>query len=124
MAAAGLVALRTMVERLAEDHARARRLAEAVGDMDGLRVDLETVQTNLVRVETDESGYSAVEFASALAAEEIAVHAFEEQAFKFAVHVDIDDADIDATIDATKRVVHAATRSPSSPVERLTLTRD
>ena len=112
-AAAGLVALRTMVERLAEDHARARRLAEAVRDMDGLRVDLETVQTNLVRVETDESGYSAVEFASALAAEGIAVHAFEEQAFKFAVHVDIDDADIDATIDATKRVVHAARRSPS-----------
>lgn len=52
LAAAGLVALTTMVERLAEDHARARELAEGLADLPGLRVDPTRVQTNIVIVET------------------------------------------------------------------------
>ncbi len=52
LAAAGLVALDTMVERLAEDHARARELAAGLADLPGLRVDPTRVQTNIVIVET------------------------------------------------------------------------
>src|SRR5205807_4654348 len=49
IAAAGLVALRTMVERLADDHARARRLAEAVAERwPEAGVDPEAIQTNIV----------------------------------------------------------------------------
>lgn len=51
LAAAGLVALETMVERLAEDHARARELAEGLADVSGLYVDPAHVQTNIVLVE-------------------------------------------------------------------------
>ncbi|MDR7417951.1 MAG: low-specificity L-threonine aldolase [Armatimonadota bacterium] len=51
IAAAGIVALETMVDRLADDHRVARRLAEALVAMPGLRVDLARVQTNIVRVE-------------------------------------------------------------------------
>jgi len=47
-AAAGIVALEEMVERLAEDHANARFLAEGLANIPGLSVDLETVQTNMV----------------------------------------------------------------------------
>jgi threonine aldolase len=47
VAAAGIVAIKTMTERLAEDHYNARRLAEAVAEM-GLKIDLETVETNIV----------------------------------------------------------------------------
>ncbi len=53
LAAAGLVALDTMVDRLAEDHANARTLAEALAEMDGIRVELDRVQTNLVFFEVD-----------------------------------------------------------------------
>jgi len=53
LAAAGLVALDTMVDRLAEDHANARTLAEALAEMDGVRVELDRVQTNLVFFEVD-----------------------------------------------------------------------
>ena len=48
IAAAGLVALRTMVDRLPEDHRRARRLAQAVADRWPGSIDPERVRTNIV----------------------------------------------------------------------------
>ena len=48
LAAAGIVALEKMVDRLAEDHANARRLAESLADMPGFIVDLDRVQTNIL----------------------------------------------------------------------------
>jgi threonine aldolase len=51
LAAAGLVALDTMVDRLADDHRVARRLAETLAGLAGVRIDLSRVQTNIVRVE-------------------------------------------------------------------------
>lgn len=51
IAAAGIVALETMVDRLAEDHANARHLAEQLREIDGLEVDMETVETNMVYVD-------------------------------------------------------------------------
>ena len=48
LAAAGLVALDHMVDRLAEDHANARTLAEGLAELPGVRCDLSRVQTNLV----------------------------------------------------------------------------
>lgn len=48
VAAAGIVALEQMVERLAEDHANARRLAEGLATLPGIEIDLGAVQTNIV----------------------------------------------------------------------------
>ena len=48
IAAAGIVALESMVERLAEDHANARRLAEGLSQIPGISIDPEWNQTNLV----------------------------------------------------------------------------
>ncbi len=48
VAAAGLVALDEMVERLAEDHANARRLAEGLSGLPGVDIDLSKVETNMV----------------------------------------------------------------------------
>ena len=48
LAAAGLCALDEMVDRLAEDHANARRLAEGLQGLSGFDVDLSTVETNMV----------------------------------------------------------------------------
>jgi threonine aldolase len=101
-AAAGLVALDTMVERLAEDHERARRLAGELASVPGLGIDLETVQTNLVRVEVSPSLGSAADFAAEMLRRGVRVHSFEEGAFKFAVHYEITDAHIDAAIQITR----------------------
>jgi threonine aldolase len=63
IAAPGLVALRTLVPRLAEDHDNARAFAESVSAVPGLSVDLETVQTNIVNVDVKALGTDAGEFA-------------------------------------------------------------
>ena len=54
LAAAGLVALDTMVDRLAEDHANARRLAEGLASLPGFNVDPSTIETNIVYVELED----------------------------------------------------------------------
>lgn len=56
IAAAGIVALETMIDRLAQDHALARCLAEAVNEIPGLSVKLETVETNMVNVDIASAG--------------------------------------------------------------------
>jgi len=53
LAATGLIALETMVDRLAEDHANARTLAEGLAELPGVRCDLTRVQTNLVFFDLD-----------------------------------------------------------------------
>lgn len=63
IAAPGLVALRTMIPRLSEDHANARWFAEAVAGVPGLGVDLSTVQSNIVNVDVAGLGTDAATFA-------------------------------------------------------------
>jgi threonine aldolase len=53
IAATGLIALDTMVDRLAEDHSNARTLAEGLAELPGIRCDLSRVQTNLVYFDVD-----------------------------------------------------------------------
>ncbi len=53
LAAAGLLALDRMVDRLADDHARARRLADRLAAIDGLRIDPDRVRTNIVYFDLD-----------------------------------------------------------------------
>lgn len=62
LAAAGIVALERMVDRLADDHANARLLAEGIAGIPGIRLDLNRVQTNIVAFELTEGGMSADEF--------------------------------------------------------------
>jgi len=66
IAAPGLVALRTMIARLREDHEHARFLAEEMAKVPGLGVDLSTVQTNIVNVDVRGLGIDAATFAAHL----------------------------------------------------------
>ena len=104
-AAAGMIALTTMIDRLPEDHRRARRLAEALHEIDGLTVDLETVQTNLCRVSTEQLGMSAIEVATRLADYGLAVHIMEPNVFKLGVCYATDDDVIDTAIGIFRKVM-------------------
>ena len=68
IAAAGIVALDSMVERLAEDHVNARILARGINRIPGLQVDMETVETNMVYVDHAESGLNTTPLLAALKA--------------------------------------------------------
>ncbi|RMH07449.1 MAG: aminotransferase class I/II-fold pyridoxal phosphate-dependent enzyme, partial [Armatimonadetes bacterium] len=83
LAAACLVALDTMVDRLAEDHARAKRLAEAIAEMPGFSVNLQTVQTNMVYVHTVRP---AAEVERALAAHGVLCIALDPQRLRLVTH--------------------------------------
>jgi threonine aldolase len=92
VAAAGLVALTTMVERLAEDHARARRLAEAAADRwPDAGLEPASVETNVVLFEPpDPAGLLAHLMAEGVLATTIA-----PGVVRFVTHLDIDDADVE-----------------------------
>ena len=64
IAACGIVALEKMVDRLADDHATARLLAESLKDVPGLKIDLATVETNMVYIDHVGTGLSTSELLS------------------------------------------------------------
>ncbi len=67
LAAAGLVALEEMVERLADDHANAQKLASGLAEIPGIRVDPEATRTNIVFFELeDDVPFTVEEFSSRL----------------------------------------------------------
>ena len=103
LAAAAIVALETMVDRLPEDHARARNLAESLAETPGLHVDLETVQTNIVRVELDEMQPAA--FVELVEAKGVGVLVLDAKAVKFITHYGITDEDIVTAAAVVKEVL-------------------
>lgn len=93
-AAAALVALRAMMPGLADDHRRARALATELTAIDGLEIDLDSVQTNLIRVSTERLGVTALDLAQRVAQDGLAIHVIEPYAFKLALCYAIEDAQI------------------------------
>ena len=109
LAAAGIVALRTMVERLAEDHANARMLAQGLAEIAGLDVDLETVQTNMVFVDVTAPGVDAAAVVARLADRGVRAGAVGPTRLRFVTHKDVDVAGIEAALAAAADVLGAAT---------------
>ena len=105
IAAAGLVALERMVDRLAEDHTNARVLAEGVARLPGLSVDLASVQTNIVifgveRGAAAASAAATAELVAGSAARKVKIHAIGPTSIRCVTHKDIDAEDIARTLDA------------------------
>jgi len=105
IAAAGIVALERMVDRLAEDHANARRLAEGVAKLPGMSVDLASVQTNIVifgveRGAAATSAAATAELVAGSAARKVKIHAIGPTSIRCVTHKDIDAEDIARTLDA------------------------
>jgi threonine aldolase len=105
IAAAGIVALETMVERLAEDHANARALAEGLAKLPGLAIDLASVQTNIVIFQVERgtqaaSAAATTELVAGCVARKVKIHAIGPDSIRCVTHKDIDAEDISRTLDA------------------------
>jgi threonine aldolase len=110
VAAAGVYALRHNVERLADDHARARRLGEALYEA-GVPVDLEQVETNFVQVDAAPLGLARAEaMAQMKEAGVLLSTTVWPTKLRAVTHLDVDDDDIDAAIDAIPRALGALAR--------------
>jgi len=99
LAAAGLYALEHNVHRLADDHGRARTLAEALAGMRGVEVELEDVQTNMAYVDVSTSGQSAEIICQRLAERGVLLNAVSERKLRVVTHLDIDDDGIQRAVE-------------------------
>jgi threonine aldolase len=111
VAAAGLYALDHNVDRLADDHARARRLAEGWAER-GVPADPGTVETNFVQVDVGALGLSSSEAAQRLAAAGVGLSATVHPGVLRAVtHLDVDDEDVDLAIELAPAALGALARA-------------
>lgn len=127
LAAAGLVALQDgptgMIDRLADDHANARRLAEALADMDGIvspggtaqptagRLDPARVATNFVLFKVDRDRAA---FVAAIRARNVLMVEYAHGQVRAATHHDVSAADIDTAIHATRAALAETAHSTTT----------
>ena len=110
VAAAGIYALDHHVERLAEDHANARRLGEGLAES-GLPVDLEQVETNFVLVDVGRLGLGADEAVARLRTEGVLLSfAARKNVLRAVTHMDVTAEDMDAAVAGAVRALTGARR--------------
>jgi threonine aldolase len=98
LAAAGLVALTEMVDRLVEDHEHARKLAEAVADVHPDGIDLDHVETNIVYIEN----VDAARLLGALRERGVLAGSMDERTVRLVTHPDVTAEDCRAAADALR----------------------
>jgi len=104
IAAPGIVALESMIERLEEDHRNARRLAEGIAKIDGIQIDLSCVQTNMVCF--DISGLSIADdlFLSKLKEKGILALTLAENRVRLVTHRGIEKENVEKVIVAIESI--------------------
>jgi threonine aldolase len=110
VAAAGLHALDHHVERLADDHARARRLAEGLAPLPGVAIDAATVETNIVIFGVPD----APAFCAALETEGVGMLPVGPNRVRAVTHLDVDDAGIDRALHAAAGALRAMAGAPAA----------
>ncbi|HTW18999.1 MAG TPA: GntG family PLP-dependent aldolase [Mycobacteriales bacterium] len=98
IAAGGRYALAHHIERLAEDHERAKRLAVAIADVAPDAVDPGTVETNMVMLDVTGSGIDAVTLDAVCREEGVLISTMAPHWVRLVTHLDVDDAAIDRAI--------------------------
>ncbi|HUP01504.1 MAG TPA: low-specificity L-threonine aldolase [Gemmatimonadota bacterium] len=110
LAAAGVYALEHNVERLAEDHASAREIAEGLVRIEGLRVDPDAVETNIVLIEVAVDGVRAPALVEALEARGVRVLAVSPTAIRAVLHLDVPPDAPRVVVDRFEAALAAVTR--------------
>jgi threonine aldolase len=107
IAAAGIVALEQMVDRLADDHANARRLAEGLAEIPDVAIDPSVVQTNIIIFGLSNPSVSLADVVSGLAAEGVKMNTISPTQFRAVTHYGIEHDDIDRALIAFRKVMGA-----------------
>ena len=103
IAAAGIVALETMVDRLAEDHANARRLAQGLAGIEGITLDQDDVPTNIVMFHLSPES-SVVEFVEGLERAGVKIGLRDGRPFRAVTHRMVSSSDIDEALTSIEAV--------------------
>jgi threonine aldolase len=105
LAAAGVIALDTMVDRLADDHSNARTLAEGLAELPGVTCDLSRVQTNIVYF--DVSGMTGLAFEIECRKRDLLGGATGEHRVRFVTHNGVTAPDVQAALKVCEEVLTA-----------------
>ena len=105
IAAGGLYAVRNHVDRLKEDHDRARRLAEGLADVGAGLVDPLEVETNIVVLDLAAVGTDAATVSAACQSDGVLVSGVGPERLRLVTHLDVDDAGVDRALDVIRRAV-------------------
>ncbi len=103
LAAAGLVALETMVDRLADDHANARYFAECLAAIAGIRLDPSRIKTNIVFFDLESAAGTAPDLAGRLERHGVLIQVAGERKMRAVTHYGVERADIETAVDAIRR---------------------
>ena len=104
LAAAGIVAIEQMTERLHDDHTTAMRLARSLAQIRPSLVDTNRVQTNIVKVRLPENGRTSAQWSAALAERGVLVSPCERYALRFVTHRHVSAEHIDTTVSVFREV--------------------
>jgi len=105
LAAACLVALDTMVDRLVEDHAKAKRLAQGIAALREGAVNVDEVETNIVMVRTQPLGFTPEAFAEELARRGVKFFTFGPGMVRMVTHKDVSNEGIEMALEQIAGVV-------------------
>lgn len=104
IAAAGLVALEEMIQRLPDDHRRARRIAEALAEIPDVVIDLDTVQTNIVIFQPPPD-IAKEQVIQRLRARGIRISDYGTRGLRMVTHYEIDDAAATSAVEAARDIL-------------------
>lgn len=109
IAAAGIVALEQMVDRLGEDHARAQRLADGLRPLQGLELEFDPPASNMVYLRLDpETGITTEDLVRGLAADQIRLAPRDAYRMRLVLHYWITDEAVDRLVAGVERVLRTA----------------
>ncbi|MEJ6783985.1 threonine aldolase family protein [Aminobacter sp. Piv2-1] len=113
LAAAGLYALDNHVDRIAEDHEHAKMLAIGLSKIEGIRVNPDDIETNIVFFDVAGTGMKGVDFVARLKAQGVGMGAFGETTIRAIPFIGHSRDDIQRAIDTIAQLVQANIRSNS-----------
>ncbi len=105
IAAAGIIAVEKMSKRLKEDHDNALLLAKGLNAIEGVSVDVDKVQTNLIMVDFKGAGLKGTQVAERLRADGILLNASDASVVRFATHYYIGEDEVKKTIEGVRKAL-------------------
>jgi threonine aldolase len=105
LAAAGLIALEDGPQRLHHDHENARRLAEGLADVRGIKIELNSVVTNIVVFDISGTGKTSPELCSQLKEKNILAVGIDDKTMRMVTHLDVSVDDIERTLTEIRSIL-------------------
>jgi threonine aldolase len=105
LAAAGLVALEDSLKVLIEDHAKARRLAEGLAELRGVKIDPERAQTNIVIFDIAATEITTARFSAELKSRGVLANGVNAREMRMVTHYDVSREQIERTLQIVREIL-------------------